>query len=169
MKKGVIYLFILLFSCLTLSAQEWEMEIIVPISNPAGERVIALDRYPRFHILMKNVSPETLKLWKDWNTWGFFNLQMSWEAGGQMHSIQKKTPNAWNGDFPDFWVIPAGETLILEVDMSTGEWEGIPDLYGERIEATVSATYENKTDGLARKFGIWVGKVSSKEIEVVFN
>ena len=118
---------------------------------------------------MTNTSSETLKLWKDWNTWGFFNLNMVWEVEGKTHSIRKKTPTAWDGDFPDFWVAMPGETIVLEVDMSTGEWDGIPDLYGEKIKASLKATYENKTDGLARKFGIWVGKVESNEIEVVFN
>lgn len=167
--KKYLLLPLLLFVCLNIQAQDLTMELIVPIGNPAGERVIVLDRYPRFHIVMKNVSGEVKRLWKDWNTWGFFNLNLTWKTGDQVHQIRKKTPSAWDGDFPDFWVIPPGESLILEVDMSTGIWEGIPDLYGEKIEATLHATYENKPDGLARKFGIWVGKVESQEIEVVFN
>ncbi|MDW3648644.1 MAG: hypothetical protein R8P61_16370 [Bacteroidia bacterium] len=169
MKSFFSFLFLSFCFHLAFSQADWEMKLVVPISNPAGEREIVLDRYPRFHILMTNTSTETLKLWKDWNTWGFFNLNMLWEVEGEKHTIRKKTPTAWDGDFPDFWVAMPGETIILEVDMSTGVWEGIPDLYGEKIKATLKATYENKTDGLARKFGIWVGKVESNEIEVVFN
>lgn len=170
MKQLLIYSLLCLFlGGKGLAQEDWSMELVVPISNPAGERVISLDRYPRFHVLLKNQSSETQKLWKDWNTWGFFNLNLVWKAAGQSHAIRKKTPTAWNGDFPDFWVIEAGETLVLEIDMSTGEWEGVPDLYGERIEATLQASYENKPDGLGRKFGIWMGKVESQEISVVFN
>lgn len=168
MKNHFIIAILILLMSSTYAQQAWTMELVVPIGNPAGERIISLDRYPRFHIIMKNVSPQVQRLWKDWNTWGFFNLNLIWKAGDQVHQIRKKTPTAWDGDFPDFWVVPAGESLILEVDMTTGIWEGIPDLYGERIPATLQATYENKRDGLANKFGIWVGKVASEEIEIVF-
>lgn len=168
MKQHLLLLGIFLWGCTLQAQQDWTMEIVVPISNPAGEREITLDRYPRFHVMLKNTSGKTQKLWKDWNTWGYFNLSFIWRTADRVETIRHKTPSAWNGDFPDFWVIPAGETLILEIDMSSGNWEGIPDLYGEKISATLEATYENKPDGLARKFGIWLGKLQSNKIDVVF-
>ena len=74
----------------------------------------------------------------------------------------------WDGDFPDFWVLRPNESAILEVDLTSGDWNGFPDLYGERIRANLTATYENKTDPLADAYNIWVGKVVSNPVEVIF-
>ena len=61
-----------------------------------------------------------------------------------------------------------GESVVLQVDMRTAEWSGFPDLYGETIEAELVATYQNKPDPLAQEFSVWVGKLVSEKIPVVF-
>ncbi|TAE54717.1 MAG: hypothetical protein EAZ89_06395 [Bacteroidetes bacterium] len=157
--------------CAELPAQttaQLRMQLIVPVSTPDGKREIAVDRYPRLYVLLTNISPRPVKLWKDWNTWGYFNLTLQWTAGGQTRLIRRKAPKNWDGDFSDFWVLPPNESVILEIDMSSGEWEGIPDLYGETIPATLRAVYENKPDALATEFGVWVGRIATEPVEVVF-
>ena len=146
----------------------FEMQLVVPITSPDGKREISLDRYRRIHVLLKNQSSAPQRIWKDWNTWGYFNLHLDWKQGTKTYPIRRKAPESWDGDFPDFWIVPAGETLVLEVDLSLGEWEGFPDLYGESIDATLLATYQNKPDPLAQEFDVWVGKLVSQEVEVVF-
>ena len=145
-----------------------EIELVVPITNPQGHREIALDRYPRFHLVLSNTGNRVQKIWKTWNTWGYFNITMEWKAGNQTHRIYRKPPKAWDGDFPDYWIVRPGEKLVIEIDMSSGEWEGFPDLYGETISASLNATYQNKADELATDFGIWVGKLTTLPISVVF-
>ncbi|MEM7660147.1 MAG: hypothetical protein AAF399_28820 [Bacteroidota bacterium] len=145
-----------------------QIEVLVPISTPDGQREISLERYARFQVLLTNVSDQSIRLWKDWNTWGYFNLQLDWRSGERVFPIRRKPPKQWNGDFPDFWTLLPGEKVVLEIDMRSGEWEGIPDLYGEMIEAELFATYQNKPDPLAEEFGVWVGKVRSAEIPVIF-
>jgi hypothetical protein len=146
-----------------------EAELIVPISNPRGQRELSLGRYPRFHVLLRNVSSQPIKLWKDWNSWGYFNLSLEAEdRNGERWVIRRRRPSAWDGDFPDFWVLLAGESLVLEIDMSAGEWEGFPDLYGEQLPATLTAVYENKFDELAGEFGLWIGQISSAPVKVIF-
>lgn len=145
-----------------------QLELLVPISTPGGERVIALDRYPRLHASLTNVSEQPVKVWKDWNSWGWFNLTLIMESDRGTQAIRRKHPTHWEGDFSDFWVILPGETLILEIDMTDGSWAGFPDLYGERLPATLTAVYENKADVLAEEFGIWVGKVTASSLRVVF-
>ena len=150
------------------SVEPFKIELIVPVSNPQGQREIALDRYPRLHLVLSNTSNQVQKIWKTWNTWGYFNITLEWTAGNQTHRIYRKAPKAWDGDFPDYWIIRPGEKLILEIDMSSGEWEGFPDLYGESISAMLKASYQNKSDDLASDFGIWVGKLTTPAIPVVF-
>jgi hypothetical protein len=146
----------------------FSIQLIVPVSNPQGDREIALDRYPQLHVLLTNQSQQTQRLWKDWNTWGYFNLSLEWEAAGKTFPIVRQTPKAWDGDFPDYWSVAPGETVVLVVDMSSRQWKGFPDLYGEKVPATLKATYVNKPDELATAFDVWVGKVETPKIPVVF-
>jgi hypothetical protein len=157
-------------AALRLSGQAGALriQILAPVSTPEGRREIALDRYARFHVLLTNQSPEALRLWKDWNTWGYFNLTFLWKAGETTYAVRRKAPAGWDGDFPDYWTLMPGESLVLEVDMASGQWEGIPDLYGERIPASLQAFYENKPDLLSAEFGIWTGKVVSPPLQVIF-
>lgn len=148
--------------------EPFSIELVVPTSTPEGKREIAMDRYPRIHVLLTNRSDQPQRIWKDWNTWGYFNLQLDWVNNNKSYPIRRKTPAAWDGDFPDFWLILPGETLVLEVDLTSGDWSGFPDLYGDMVEATMTATYQNKPDPLATEFNVWVGKLVSREVQVVF-
>lgn len=146
----------------------FRMELIVPVANPTGERLLQIDRYPRFHVLITNVSAREQRLWKDWNSWGYFNLYIQMQTAESTIRITRRRPGIWNGDFPDFWVIPPGESVILEIDMSAAQWNGLPDLYGETLRATLTAVYENKPDVLATEFGVWTGKLMAKPVGVTF-
>ncbi|MEO0472439.1 MAG: hypothetical protein AAF206_22640 [Bacteroidota bacterium] len=168
---GVVGLIFLLGFPLQADAQsqEWNIQVVVPISDPLGKREIHLARYQHLHVILTNLSRDTKRIWKDWNTWGYFNLRLEWmDAQGITHKINRTTPKAWDGDFPDFWTIPPGESLVLNVDMSSGRWNGFPDLYGESIPASLKAIYENKPDELSADFGIWTGRMISSPVEVVF-
>lgn len=170
MRKLLVCLAVLL-CFVSLSAQTndpFDIQLIVPTSTPDGKREVVLDRYSRIHVLLTNESGSPQRIWKDWNSWGYFNLQLDWMQGNRSYPIRRQAPESWDGDFPDFWLLEAGETLVLEVDMSTGEWSGFPDLYGEMIEADLVVTYQNKPDPLAKEFDVWVGKLVSKRLSIVF-
>lgn len=161
---------VLFMATASLSAQApLEIKLIVPVSTPDGQRVIALERYVRLHVVVTNVSSENVLLWKDWNSWGYGNLSLqAIFPDGEKMIKRIPPPEGWDGDFPDFWAVKPGESIILEIDMSTGEWRGFPDLYGEQVPAQLTAIYENKTDPLAEAYDIWVGKLASTPVEVIF-
>ena len=146
-----------------------QIELIVPVSEPDGTREISLDRYRRLHVRLFNPGPQPALLWKDWNSWGYFNLQLFYrDSTGQVQAIRRLNPGQWDGDFPDFWTLPPGESVILEVDYSSPQWSGFPDLYGQRLPAELWAEYQNTPDELATEFGIWTGKLRSDTLRVVF-
>ncbi len=171
--RRCIYLFFFIPCIIPVSifAQEIspvQLDLIIPISNPEGEREISLEKYPRIHVLITNHSDQAIRLWKDWNSWGYFNLSFSYQANSTIKGITRIRPSSWEGDFPDFWMLEAGNSVIIEIDMTISQWQGFPDLYGEKLPAVLTATYENKYDPLAEQFGIWVGKVQSAPLGVVF-
>ncbi|MEZ4688161.1 MAG: hypothetical protein R3B47_19490 [Bacteroidia bacterium] len=124
-----------------------------------------MDRYPRFHVQLVNISEKSIRLWKDWNSWGWFNLSLKMESEAGTTILRKKAVS-WEGDFSDFWQIGPGESVVLEVDMTSGHWQGMPDLYDESLELRLTAIYENKADPLCDAFGIWTGKISSNTLSV---
>lgn len=168
--KKIAFLGSLIIFCIGISrGQELDLRLVVPQSTPEGGREIFLARYPRIHAILTNKSDEKLRIWKDWNSWGWENLTLVWSiGGGKPQIIRHIRPTYLDGDFPDFWTLDPGESVILEIDMSTGEWDGFPDLYGEKIPASIFALYQNKSDLLANEFGIWTGQVKSPELIVVF-
>ena len=119
-------------------------------------------------MVLRNISSSPVKIWKDWNSWGYYNLSLSFSNADTSFTISKKSPTNWDGDFADYWTVPAGESLVLDIDMRAGVWKGLPDLYGEILAGKLSATYENKPDALAAEFGIWTGKLTTASLPVIF-
>lgn len=151
------------------TGQNLDIDLVIPQATPEGNREIFLARYPRIHVILKNPTKEKIRIWKDWNSWGWENLTLVWSiGGGKPQIIRHIRPTNLDGDFPDFWTLAPGESVILEVDMSTGDWDGFPDLYGEKIPARMFALYQNKPDLLATEFDIWTGQAKSEELPVVF-
>ena len=140
--KLVVTFWLLMLSASAASAQQqapFVLSLVVSISTPDGERELAMDRYPRFYVQFINISEQPQRIWKDWNSWGWFNLSLRMQSEQGVRTISRKRPAAWDGDFPDFWTVPPGESIIMEVDMTSGEWQGLPDLYGERLPARLTA------------------------------
>ncbi|MEM6262248.1 MAG: hypothetical protein AAGI38_07060 [Bacteroidota bacterium] len=144
-----------------------QVELVVPIATPSGDRLISLDRYERVHVLLRNTGAEPIRLWKDWNSWGYFNLYLILELGNTSLTMTRKHPGKWEGDFPDFWLLPPGETVVLEVDFGDAQWKNFPDLYGESLVGNLKAIYENKSDVLAEEYGVWVGRLESQPLQVM--
>ena len=151
-----------------LPAQQLECRLVIPQSNPQGQRELDMSRYKSFHVVLRNISSVPVKIWKDWNSWGYYNLSLSFSNSDTSFTISKKSPTNWDGDFADYWTVPAGESLVLDIDMRAGVWKGLPDLYGETMTGKIKATYENKPDALAAEFGIWTGKLTTASLPVIF-
>ncbi|MEM6764029.1 MAG: hypothetical protein AAF655_03860, partial [Bacteroidota bacterium] len=163
MVKYICYFLLISFQLMgsgVLPAQQLKAHLVVPQTNPQGERSLDMSRYPRFHVVLQNTGDFPLNIWKDWNSWGYYNLSLIFSSPDTSFKIQKKNPKTWDGDFADYWTILPDEHLVLEIDMRAGLWKGIPDLYGETLSGEISAVYENKPDALASEFGIWTGKLS---------
>lgn len=150
------------------TAEALVANLIVPVTTPDGQRDIQMDRYPRLHVQLVNISDKTIRLWKDWNSWGASNLSLRLESSRGTFLIRRKA-QAIDGDFSDFWTLGPSESVVLEIDMTSGQWDGIPDLYGETLPARLTALYRANPDDLTAAFQIWTGSVTSNTVEVVFH
>jgi hypothetical protein len=139
---------------------------IVPTSyREKGGGVIDL-RGPsaHFHVVVTNVSGEPIRLWKEWCSWGYFDLsfQVTDEAGFSVKV--EKNNRAWTKNFPDTEIIPPGGHHLQEVTFDPTDWAGLPPPEANRRKAVrMKAIYDIRPDGETKEHGVWTGQVSSPE------
>ncbi len=144
---------------------------IVPTSvNENGDRLIILrDPSDRFHVVMTNVSKESIRIWKENNSWGYFNLSFRVkDKNGKIFSLKKK-PKGWNKNFPDWTIVPPGNHRVFEVMFDDSLWEKSPlPERGESAVIKLQALYEIHETKEAKEYEIWTGQILSDESEYIF-
>lgn len=168
----ILVSFLLFISLLSPAlAQQQPTPLSISLVVPAGAdgvRTLSLVRNPRFHVVLTNTSATPLNLWKDWTSWGQKCLTLVLQQPSKTSGIVRLPLRAVDRDFPDFWILSPGESLVLEINMTDPAWRGLPDLYGESIRGSLQAIYEIKQDYLTDEFNIWTGRVISNAIDVKF-
>ena len=153
-------------SAVPANPSQWELSIAVPVSN--HERSISLTPARHFHVLLRNTSASTQKIWKDNNSWGYsaLNFELT-DANGKTITL-RKNPSSWRKNVPNYWSIAGGETLVLDVYLTNGDWPQLP-MNDAAHTYTIRALFELTDDEKAKELGIWVGKLTSSAKEIVFH
>jgi len=160
-----IFIF-LLPSCIVKGKNESKEQLslhIVPTSatQPGdGEKILNLStgNY-HFHVVLMNDSQKPKRLFKEWNSWGYFAL--SFEIDGQI--VHQKGIN-WGENYPEYYTIFPQEHIVFNVDFSTNTWTNSPLLdnnFPKKIK--MRAIYEMEENEESREFKVWTGKIMSKE------
>lgn len=145
--------------------RQWELSIAVPESD--GERSISLDATAHFHIVLTNRSGATLNVWKDSNSWGHSALRFEVTDATGRTFIMRKKERSWRKNTPSFWVVSDGESLVYDVFLAAGEWDGLSDQSrGQSI--SMRAILEIREDEKSRELGVWTGQVASAVQQCVF-
>ena len=123
---------------------------IAPTStNDNSDLSIALHRGdPHLNVVLQNTSDKPIRVYQDWNSWGYSNLTL------QVTAIDGKTldkplkiergPGIWFANIASTDVINAGETIVREVRLN---------LPPEIFDATKPATVDNSVTRLRLYFG----------------
>jgi hypothetical protein len=148
-----------------VDAPGWQVSVAVPESN--GERSIQFDQTAHFHVLLTNVTASPQKIWKESDSWGYAALSFELkDATGKAWTVRKKE-RPWRKNTPAFWTVASRETLVYDVTLADGRWEGMPPSPREK-RFTIRAIVEIKVDEKTREHGIWTGRVLSNSSEIVF-
>jgi hypothetical protein len=128
-------------------------------------RVIAMNRPSQhFYVVATNVSGQSIRLWREWYSWGYFNLtfQVTGQEGGPVEV--RKVDREWTRNFPDWEIIPPGGNQVREVTFDPTTWEGLPlpEAHRSRV-VRIRAIYDIQQDEETKRHGIWTGRVSSPE------
>lgn len=145
------------------------IDVSIAVPQHDGQRSILVeDDTSHFHVLIKNKSGETKRLWREWCSWGYYALSFECvDRQGNRHVATKK-PIAFKQNTPDFWTLPAGETLVIDVYPAPEEWQGFPiPPKGELARLEMRAVFEIAPDQQSMKHGVWTGKAVSESGEYV--
>lgn len=130
-------------------------------------------RFPadHFHVIVTNVSPAPVAVWKDNNSWAWFNLSFVLAAAsGKDIQIQRK-PSSWSGNIPWAYTIAPGAQYVIDVNFFDGTW--LAD--GKSIDsATKSEPWFSRNEHLRAVYTIpedeqtgyqhvWTGSIASSD------
>jgi len=139
--------------------------IAVPIHD--GQRTIEVGRRAtHFNVIIRNLSEHRVNLWREWCSWGYFNLSFRFTAENGTKWIAKKKEKDWEKNFPDFVAVdPRGE-LVIDVTFDPDIWDNVLPLdTGRSTTVSMVAIYQSENSDDTKERGVWSGRLVSDERE----
>jgi hypothetical protein len=113
-------------------------------------------QYPHLTVTMKNNTENALRVWDNWNSWGWWNLSFCVVLkDGQVIHISAKD-RGWDRNAPTFSTIQPGDEWTRKVDFSDEQWE-IPKEFSPKDIRYFSAVYCIKPSEESAKHRVWTG------------
>jgi len=131
-------------------AADWSLEI-APTSPANPIRVIHVGSpAPAFDAVLTNTSDHPLVLWKEWCSFGYFNLSFQvTRADGEVF-ILRRLVGSWYGNFPDPQTVAPGQPFAWPVVLDAN-WGTFPKNWQDGESVTIRAIYENERDLIEEK------------------
>ena len=168
-KRLTIFLSLLLIlpSNYTLAEESTGLSLAISVPIHDSQRTIQVGRQALpFHIVIENSSDNQINLWREWNFWGYFNLQFQLTNEEGHTWIVKKKEKEWEKNFPDFLSFKPQDKMVIEVTFNPNVWDNVLPL--ETKQSTIVsmiAIYESASSDDSRERKVWSGQaISSKKI-----
>lgn len=154
---------------LAAEAKKPELSVSIGVPEHYGKRIIRInDAASRFPVVVTNVSDKPQKVWREWCSWGWSCLSFEVTGPDGTSVTVPKAGRAWTKNFPDFWVLAPGDTLVLDVAFGSHEWEGFPmPEKGKSAVVRMKARFCSEEDWASKKDGVWTGDIASETREYV--
>jgi len=113
-----------------------------------------------FDTVVTNLSPEPIRVWRDWCSWGYFNLSLEFRSGERTWLATKKVP-IWTINYPDEAELAAGESIVFKVVLNE-DWQDLPpwdEFIGNVLEMRV--LYAIEEDKQSTEIDVWLGKMAT--------
>ena len=146
----------------TGTTQELDIAIVLP-----RKRIHLAQATSHFHVLLTNRTPNTVRLWEEWNTWGDGNLSFEIvdSKGNVSSTIRKNNKRIWTVNYPSWVEIEPNEHHIIDVYLDRESWD-LPFLRSstehKAIELKIIAKYSVPVEPEASSNSIWTGTASSR-------
>jgi hypothetical protein len=136
-----------------------DVAIAVPIYD--GIRPITIGPSRHYHVAISNLSSQPLRLWDDHCSEGEFNLAFEIADDKGLKLIRRRGQD-WAKNFPITVELQPGDQFVSEFSFDPSKWE-LPwaDLQIGTRRVRMRAIYQIEPTEIARKKGIWTGKIAS--------
>jgi hypothetical protein len=117
-----------------------------------------------FHVVVTNVSNQPLRLWREWCSWGYYNLSFEvTDEDGKTTTVKKKQ-RGWRKNYPDWFLVAPSEHMVFDITLDESVWENppLPEKGKSRV-VKMRAVLEIPEDADTKGSGVWTGKVVSPE------
>ncbi|MCP5424539.1 MAG: hypothetical protein H6970_05670 [Gammaproteobacteria bacterium] len=158
----------------TASAQEVNhSDLSATIAVPLHDGSRMIDLYSpdnHFHVILSNHSDTVLHLWREWCSWGHYNLSFEiTDEQGKTWIVSKQDKN-WTKNFPDFLELSPAESLVFDVNFNPKIWKDSPISGASGSKKVVMrAIYRVEASDESKKAGVWTGEIASPAQEYVLN
>ena len=176
LSKTVFILCVLLLG-LHLRADDKIAVTIVPEQSevgPDGTYQAKINYYHSFGVVIANKSSDPVRVWEDWNSWGYYNLTFDVKlANGKVYHLKKKLVD-FTMNFSSHYLIKPSSYYVIYVSFDK-EWDAFPkkliDELKKNKEVLLKAIYTipNDKDKDAEKNKIWTGTVESEWLRVALS
>ena len=164
---------LIVIGCLCLADEAWAAQdeatsLSVSIAVPVRGKVRFIEN-GQFHVVVRNNSTHPVSFWREWCSWGYFNLSFeATDENGKTWTIKKKD-RGWNKNYPDFCTVDANGDFVIDVTLKPDTWETPPQAEaGKSKTVTLRAIYQVGETEEAKKNGVWTGKVVSEAKQSTF-
>jgi len=139
---------------------------IVPTGfrEQGGRSITLWQPSQRFHVIISNTSEESVRLWREWCSWGEQMLSFRVTDENGKVTLVKRVPREYTKNYPDWTTIPPGDHMVFEVSFDPGTWLSAPlPEKGKSRGVKMQAVFEISEDKDTKVHKVWTGKVSSPE------
>lgn len=114
-------------------------------------------------VKVTNISTRELKLFEEWNSWGYSNLKFVFGDDGFHECWVTKQPGLWYRNFSSSHTLAIGESLEIPVAFADHIWSGLEQIRANTNQISyVRALYEQYQAPMFGRDGkLWRGSVSS--------
>jgi len=140
-----------------------------PFTLSFAEKAVYSGPNAHFHVNWKNTSDRPVRIWAASSSWGYKSLsfEMTDAKGKHWRALKRKT--ALTRDVPVYVTIAPGQTLVKRVFFGdTSVWEGFPIEKDQPFSVRMHAVFQIAASPEAAQAGVWIGRIESSEIVVIF-
>jgi len=112
----------------------------------------------QFRILIANISPEPVRIWKEQCSWGYEAFALEVKSGDKPPKLIKPRTISWRRNLPQFRTLEPGEKYTL--NYGADDWPGLLTAGKQRLQ--IRAHYTVRSDEDATRANVWTGHVQSE-------
>ncbi len=113
-------------------------------------------------VKITNTSAQELRLFEEWNSWGYCNLKFVFENGFHEYWVTKQ-PGLWYRNFPAWHTLAPGESFQIPVAFADHIWSNLDQIRTNATQiSAVRAVYEQYNVAFGPPEDYWRGSQSSR-------